>query len=123
LVEILVVIAVIAILAAVAIPTIRYTMDRAAESTDRRNAQHFSEMSSAVRSAGYPGWPTKSEAISALVAGINVTNPADPSLVIRFRLETMTPENQAKAAAYLASDGASLIYIPSGGQPTNLQTP
>lgn len=118
-VEVLVVIAVIAIVAAIAVPNIANIVRSANSSRDQRNAQALAEMASAVRSAGYPGWSTKSEAIAALVTGIAVTNPVDLTLVMRFHLDTISPENQAKASAYLASDGKTLIYVPDGGQPTN----
>ncbi len=118
-VELLVVIAVIAIVASVAVPNIANIVRSANSSRDQRNAQALAEMASAVRSAGYPGWPTKAEAIAALVTGIAVTNPVDLTLVMRFQMGAIAPENQAKAAAYLASDGKTLIYVPAGGQPTN----
>jgi prepilin-type N-terminal cleavage/methylation domain-containing protein len=119
LVELLVVIAVVAVLASVAIPNIANIVAVANSSRDRRNAQSLAQMSSAALAAGHPGWPTKSGAIAELVAGVQVTNPVDHSLVIYFHVDTVTPENQAKASAYLSSDGFSLIYVPSGGQPTN----
>ncbi|MCX6969532.1 MAG: prepilin-type N-terminal cleavage/methylation domain-containing protein [Verrucomicrobia bacterium] len=118
-VEVLVVIAVIAIVAAIAVPNIANIVRSANVSRDQRNAQALAEMASAVRSAGYSGWPTKSEAIAALVTGIAVTNPVDLTLVMRFQMGVISPENQVKAAAYLASDGKTLIYVPDGGQPTN----
>jgi type IV pilus assembly protein PilA len=119
LVELLVVIAVIAVIAAIAIPNIANIVRGANDSRDLRNAQALAEMASAARGAGHPGWPTKSDAITELVAGIQVTNPVDQTIVIHFRVDTVSPENQAKASVYLTSDGKSLIYVPSGGQPTN----
>jgi prepilin-type N-terminal cleavage/methylation domain-containing protein len=118
-VELLVVIAVIAILAAAAIPGVANIVRNANSSRDQRNAQSLAQMSSAVRAAGHPGWPSKHEAIAALVTGVDVTNAADQNIVFQFHVDTITPENQAQASAYLSSDGASLIYVPAGGQPTN----
>ena len=118
-VELLVVIAVIAILAAVAIPGVANIVRNANSSRDQRNAQSLAQMSSAARAAGHPGWPTKQEAIAALVAGVEVTNQADHSIVFQFHVDTITPENQTQASVFLSSDGASLIYVPAGGQPTN----
>lgn len=120
LVELLVVIAVIAIIATIALPSIANIVNSVNSSRDLRNAQSLASLAAAARSAGHPGWPTKSEAIAALVNGTAVTNVADSSLVIQFRMDTITPEDQAKAAAYLSGDGLSLIYIPAGGQSTNL---
>lgn len=118
-VEVLVVIAVIAVIASIAIPNIGNVVRSANSSRDIRNAQALAEMSAAARGAGHPGWPTKSDAIAELVAGFEVTNPVDHSIVIHFRIDIISPENQAKASAYLTSDGKSLIYVPDGGQPTN----
>ena len=119
LVELLVVIAVIAIVAAIAIPNMANIVGWVNKTRDQRNAQSLAALASAARSAGHLGWPTKAEAISALVAGVSVTNTADSSLVIQFHMDTITPVDQAKASAYLSSDGSSLVYTPSGGQPTN----
>ncbi len=118
-VELLVVIAVIAILASVAIPGVTNIVRNANISRDQRNAQSLAQMSSAVRAAGHSGWATKQESITALVAGVEVTNSADHNIVMQFHVDTITPENQSRASAFLSSDGASLIYVPTGGQPTN----
>lgn len=119
LVELLVVIAVIAVMAAIAIPNIANIVGGANSSRDIRNAQGLAILSSAARAAGHPGWSTKTGAIQALVTGVSVTNPIDASLVMQFRMDTISAENQAKASSYLLSDGFTLIYVPSGGQPTN----
>lgn len=120
LVEVLVVIAVIAIIATIALPNIANIVGSVNNTRDQRNAQSLAALSSAARSAGHPGWPGgKAEAITALVSGVSVTNSADSSMVIQFRMDTISAEDQAKASAYLSSDGLSLVYVPSGGQPTN----
>ena len=119
LVELLVAIAVIAIIASIAVPSISGVIGSVNSSRDLRNAQTLASLAAAARSSGHPGWSGKAEAISDLVGGISVTNLADSNLVIQFRMDTISPEDQGKASAYLTSDGASLIYVPSGGQPTN----
>ena len=119
LVELLVVIAVIAVIASIAVPNIANIVNGANSSRDRRNAQSLAQISSAARAAGHPGWATKTEAISALSDGVILTNPVDHSVVFQFHVDALTEENKANAAAYLSSDGASLIYVPAGGQPTN----
>jgi type IV pilus assembly protein PilA len=119
LVELLIVIAVIAVIAAIAIPNISRVVGMVASSRDLKNAQTLAGLAAAARSAGHPGWSTKSNAISSIVGGLSVTNSADPSLIIQFRMDSISPEDQAKASAYLSSDGFSLIYTPAGGQPTN----
>lgn len=118
-VELLVVIAAIAIIATIAIPNMSNIIGAVNNSRDQRNAQSLAAIASAARAAGHPGWPTKAAAISALVAGITVTNAADSSLVIQFRMDTISSADQSKASAYLSSDGLSLVYTPTGGQPTN----
>ena len=119
LVELLVVIAVIAVIATIAIPNVANIVGSVNKARDQRNAQALASLATAARSAGYPGWPTKADAIAGLVGGIAVTNPVDSSLVIQFRMDTITPEDQAKASVYLSGDGLSLVYSPAGGQPTN----
>lgn len=119
LVELLVVIAVIAIIATIALPSIANIIGSVNNTRDQRNAQSLAALSSAARAAGHPGWPTKADAISSLVAGVSVTNPVDTTMVVQFRMDTISSEDQAKASAYLSSDGLSLVYFPDGGQPTN----
>ena len=117
-VEVLVVIAVIAVMATVALPNVVNIVGTANNSRDQRNAQSLAGLASSARSAGHPGWPTKSAAIAALVTGVAVTNSADSSSVIQFRMDTISAADQAKASAYLLSDGVSLVYVSSGGQST-----
>jgi len=119
LVELLVVIAVLAIIAAIAVTNISNILAGVNKTRDQRNAQSLSDLVSSARGAGHPGWPTKADAISALASGIAVTNVADPSIVFHFRLDAISAEDQGRASAYLSSDGASLLYVPAGGQPTN----
>lgn len=119
LVELLVVIAVIAVIAAIAIPNIPGIIGSVNKSRDQRNAQTLAGLAAGARAVGYPPWPNKFAAILDLTTGITVTNPPGSGYVVDFRMDTMTAEDQAKAAAYLTSDGQNLIYFPAGGQPTN----
>lgn len=119
LVELLVVITVIAIIAALAIPNIPGIIGSVNRSRDQRNAQTLAGLASGARAIGHAPWATKFDAISDLTAGFTVTNPPGSSYVIHFRMDTMTAEDKASAAAYLSSDGQDLIYTPGGGQPTN----
>ncbi|MFZ4774992.1 MAG: prepilin-type N-terminal cleavage/methylation domain-containing protein [Terrimicrobiaceae bacterium] len=117
LIELLVVIAVIAVIAAIAIPNIPGVINAVTRGRDQRNAQSLAGLAAGARGAGHPPWASKSEAIADLTAGFSLTNSGH---VIDFRLDGMSPEDQASAAAFLSHNGSDLIYTPSGGQPTNL---
>lgn len=120
LVELLVTIVIIAIIAAMAIPNIPGIINSVNRSRDKRNAQTLAGMAAGARALGYPPWPTKTAAIADLTAGFTVTNPPGSGNLVDFHVDTMTPEDQAKAAAYLDTEGGNLIYVPEGGQSTNL---
>ncbi len=117
LVELLVVIAVIAIIAAIAIPNIPGVISAVSRGRDQRNAQSLAGLAAGARAVGHASWSTKSAAITDLTTGFSVTNSGH---VIDFRLDGMSPEDRASAAAYLSHNGSDLIYTPSGGQSTNL---
>ncbi len=116
LVELLVVIAVIAILAGFAIPNILYVTTAARTAKDQRNARMIASLAAAARGAGYGEvWGSKSNAITILSDGILITN-ANSSNVMTFRIDTMPVADQSAAAGYLSLNGSNLSYIPSGGQ-------
>ena len=120
LIELLVVIAVIAIMASIAIPGISGIIGSVNRGRDQRNAQTLAGLASEARGYGHAPWATKSAAIEDLTTGFSMTNSQGPSYIVTFRLDTMTTEDKARAAAYLDSNGQTLIYVPSGGQSTNL---
>jgi len=117
LVELLVVIAVIGVLAGIAITTILNIHSAAQTAKDQRNARMISSLATAARGAGFSiPWGSKSNAISMLGAGISVANPADPSMVFSFRVDTMPLSEQEAACRYLLLSGSNLSYVPEGGQ-------
>jgi len=117
LVELLVVVAVIGVLAAIGIPTILNITSAAQTAKDQRNARMISSLATSARGAGFSvPWGSKSNAISMLGAGISVTNPADSNMVFLFRLDTMPLSEQEAACRYLLLSGSNLSYVPEGGQ-------
>lgn len=120
-VEVLVVIAVMWIVAVITIPNLPVLIEGNRMAKSQRTAMALANLALAARNSGYPGWEDRSAAIAGLVNGFAVTNPADPSIGIRFQSRFLTPEERASAAAYLTYDGKSLVYVPGGGQPTNLE--
>jgi len=117
LVELLVVVAVIGVLAAMALPNFANIAAAARTARDQRNAQTVVSLTSAAREAGFTGdWGSKSNAITLLVAGISITNVTHANQVFSFRIDSLTPANQASAANYLLLSGSNIIYMPGGGQ-------
>lgn len=119
-IEVLVVIAVLWIIAVITIPNLPVFIEANRMAKSQRSAMSLANLALAARNSGYPGWDNRSAAIAGLINGFAVTNPADANTGIRFQSRFLTPEERSAAAAYLILDGRSLIYVPSGGQPTNL---
>ncbi len=119
-VEFLAVIAVLWIIAVVAIPNLPVLIEGRRIAGSQRNAMALAELSLAAKSSGHPGWADRSEAVRGLLDGVSVTNPAATNIVIRFQSDELTAGELEAAAEYLTSDGKGLIYVPGGGQPTNL---
>jgi len=116
LVELLVVIAVIAILAGFAVPNILYVTAAARTAKDQRNARMIASLAAAARGGGYSGvWGSTSNAIAMLSDGILITN-TNTSNVMTFRIDTMSASDQSAAALYLTLSGSNLSYVPAGGQ-------
>ena len=113
LVEILVVIAIIAILSAIAVPAIRYTMSQAAESKNRRNAQHLATISAAVIASGHEGTNSVGAWISMLTNGVTVTNTFGESIAY-FHTVELKPEDISGLSSYLSVTNSQLSYRPDG---------
>lgn len=114
LVELLVVIAVIGILAAIAIPLVSNLQHKSLLAKDQRNAQNLAVMAAAAKAAGasLPGGPDLKEVVSALSEGIQ---PALGSLSeTTYRVPNLSPEDQEGAIEHLEWDVASecIIYKP-----------
>jgi len=119
-IEVLVVIAILWIVAVIAIPNLPVLIEGHRMAKSQKAAMSLASLAQAVRGSGHPGWSNRSEAVRALINGLQVTNPADPTIAIRFQARFLTVEERAAAAEYLMGDGTNLIYVPGGGQPTNL---
>lgn len=112
LVEMLVVIAIIGIIAAIAIPNIGSINDSARQATAQRNAQSVASVMNAAIAAGYvpSGLTDGASVITAAVQG--VTPPSGPFKGKKFIVPNISTEDQAAAAVYLdynATD-AAVIY-------------
>ena len=119
-VEVLAVIAILWIVAVIAIPNLPVLIVANRMAKSQRTALSLSNLALAARNSGHPGWGSRAAAVRDLLAGVSVTNSADPRIVIRFQSKVLTSQERAAAAAYLTSDGTTLIYVPGGGQPTDL---
>lgn len=114
LVEMLVVIAVIGIIAAIAVPNIGRINDSAKEATARRNAQNIASVFASAQAAGlrFGGTSTKAADIAkAIVTGAKVTEKG-PFENTWFGVPGLTATDQTAAVKYLAYDANSgqLLY-------------
>lgn len=114
LVEMLVVIAVIGIIAAIAVPNIGRINDSAKEATARRNAQNIASVFASAQAAGL-NFATASTApkdiASAVVTGAKVTEKG-PFEDTWFGVPGLTAADQTAALVYLSYDANSgqLLY-------------
>jgi len=114
LVEMLVVIAVIGIIAAIAVPNIGRINDSAKEAVARRNAQNIASVFASAQAAGlrFGGASTKATDIAkAIVTGAKVTEKG-PFENTWFGVPGLTATDQTAAVKYLAYDANSgqLLY-------------
>jgi len=117
LVELMLVVLVIGVLTAIAIPNFSDMTGAARIARDQRNAQTIVSLTSAAQASGFTNdWGTKSNAIALIIAGISSTNGTHGSQVFSFRLDALSPANQSTAASYIHLNGNTLIYVPAGGQ-------
>ena len=113
LVEILVVVAVIGLIAAIAVPTIANITSTADEESAKRNAQSICALHNGARAAGIEfATGSESEIIDALMAGVS-GGDVDGS---EFKLSGLSVEEKAQAMLYCDFDSAHglMIYYPDG---------
>jgi len=109
LVEMLVVIAVIGIIAAIAVPNIGRINDSAKEAVARRNAQNLASVFASAQAAGlrFGGTSTATAAITtAIVTGAKVTEKG-PFENTWFGVPGLTDTDRTAAEKYLAYDANS----------------
>ena len=109
LVEMLVVIAIIGIIAAIAIPNIGNLNDSARDAAAKRNAQTVASVLNAAIAAGashsFSGSTTGADLINAAEAGISPTDGAFQGKT--FTSGPIDDDEEAKAAGYLTWDNAN----------------
>jgi len=109
LVEMLVVIAIIGIIAAIAIPNIGNLNDSAREAAAKRNAQTVASVLNAAIAAGashtFSGSTTAAAVIDAAEAGISATDGAFKGKA--FTSGPIDDDEEAKTSSYLSWDNAN----------------
>ncbi len=118
LVEMLVVIAVIGIIAAIAVPNIGKINDSAKEATARRNAQSIASVFASAQAAGLDfstGSTTVAQIVTKIVTGAKVTEKG-PFENTFFGVPGLTTADQTAAAPYLSFDTANKLLLYNGGK-------
>tara|TARA_R110000850_G_scaffold185992_9_gene311924 strand:+ start:586 stop:999 length:414 start_codon:yes stop_codon:yes gene_type:complete len=123
LVEMLVVIAVIGIIAAIAVPNIGRINDSAKDATYRRNAQNIASVFASAQAAGVDfssSSTDEADVINAIIAGATVSDADSPFNGTYFGvpgLDSADAVNQtAGAGKYLQWDTSSRQLLYTGGQ-------
>ncbi len=123
LVEMLVVIAVIGIIAAIAVPNIGRINDSAKDATYRRNAQNIASVFASAQAAGInfaSASTDEADIIQAIIAGATVNDNDSPFNGTYFGVPgldaTDAVSETAGAAKYLQWDTSSLQLLYTGGQ-------
>jgi prepilin-type N-terminal cleavage/methylation domain-containing protein len=115
LVEMLVVIAIIGIMAAIAIPNIAGINDSAAKAAAQRNAQSAMSLYTAASAAGYAFSETAPNAlINTVIAGVKPTTGTFANKT--FKMNSLTTAEVTEAAKYIKYDAVGKVfeYNPSG---------
>jgi prepilin-type N-terminal cleavage/methylation domain-containing protein len=108
LVEMLVVIAVIGIIAAIAVPTIGSITRKANEAKARRNAQNLAAVGASAQAVGYEYISTTKEgAADELVAGVYGTGQFAATI---FRVPNLVDPHLDKALHYLKFEDSTFIF-------------
>jgi type IV pilus assembly protein PilA len=124
LVEMLVVIAVIGIIAAIAVPNIGRINDSAKDATYRRNAQNLASVFASAQAAGHDfsdgGKLNQKAVIEAMITGATINDPGSPFNGTYFGVPglnaTQAVSTTAGAGKYLTWDAASNQLLYTGGK-------
>ena len=123
LVEMLVVIAVIGIIAAIAVPNIGRINDSAKDAPYRRNAQNIASVFASAQAAGVDfsaSSTAEADIIDAIIAGATVSDADSPFNGTYFGVPgldaTAAVSETAGAAMYLQWDSSSRQLLYTGGQ-------
>ncbi len=124
LVEMLVVIAVIGIIAAIAVPNIGRINDSAKDATYRRNAQNMASMFASAQAAGHDfsagGTVAEAGIITAIITGATIVDTDSPFNGTYFGIPGMDSTDAVSetdgAAKYLTWNAASGQLLYTGGQ-------
>lgn len=112
LVEMLVVIAIIGIIAAIAIPNIGSINDSAKQATAQRNAQSVASIMNAAIAAGYEpatAYADGAAVVADAVAGVTPTS--GPFKGKKFIVPNISAEDQTAAAVYLSYSDADKAVL------------
>ena len=111
LVEMLVVIAVIGILAAIAVPNIGKINGAAEESKNRRNAQQLSSVCNAAQAAGHDFVGADlATTVTAIIAGATINDSTSPFNGSYFGVPNLTGQEITDAEQYLKISDGMLVY-------------
>lgn len=112
LVEMLVVIAVIGILAAIAVPNIGKINGAAEESKNRRNAQQLSSVCNAAQAAGHDfvGANDLAATVTAIIGGATINDSTSPFNGSYFGVPNLTGQEVTDAKQYLKISDGMLVY-------------
>ncbi|MFT4548666.1 MAG: prepilin-type N-terminal cleavage/methylation domain-containing protein [Verrucomicrobiales bacterium] len=112
LVEMLVVIAILGIITAIAVPMVASATERAGEASHHRNAQILATMATNAMAAGnltIPDAGTVEEVVNLLIEGVSGTGVFDTT---DFQVNILKDAERLAALELLVWEGGTLQYVP-----------
>ena len=114
-VEILVVVAVMGLLAAISIAAITGINQRAVDAKDRRNAQFAAMLYSSARAAGATFSSNSADTIGVINELMEGKSGIGQMSTVRFQLSGVSPVDANALARFLAFDGSVGLLYQAGG--------